>query len=195
MIVLLVFIASFAGFAQVSEKYNSKYAGFYRAEELFEKKKYSAAQEEYETFMEGIVDINDPFYVKARYYYALSALYLYHPDSEKLLLAFITEYPETVHRDIIYFELAKHYYERKRFEEVIAWFKKIDEFDLKEDLKPEYYFKLGYALFSENQLKDARNSFHEILEIESSYQNPALYYYSHISYLKKKLSGCLRRFY
>ncbi len=194
-IVVLCFLAgAFSVKAQVSEKYNSKYAGFYRAEELFEKKKYSAAQEEYETFMEGITDINDPFYVKARYYYAISALYLYHPDSEKLLLNFITEYPETVYRDNIYFELGKHYYQRKRFDETIAWFNKIDEFDLKEELKPEYYFKLGYSYFSEDELKKARNAFHEILEVESSYQNPALYYYSHISYLEKNYQVALEGF-
>ena len=190
----LLLLFTLTGFSQVSEKYNSKYEGFYRAEELYAKQKYSAAQEEYQMFMRSISDINDPFYVKARYYYALSALNLYHPDSEKLLLAFITDYPETVYRDRIYFELGKHYYTRKRFEETIAWFGKIDRFDLDEEFKAEYYFKLGYAYFIEDDLKAARNSFYEILNEESSYQNPALYYYSHISYLEKNYQVALEGF-
>jgi len=194
IIVLLLLLIAVSGNAQFSEKYNSKYAGFYRAEELYDKQKYSAAQEEYKTFMTQIADINDPFYVKAKYYHAICALNLFHPDSEKLLLTFIEDYPETVHRDKIYFELGKHYYTRKRFEETIAWFGKIDEFDLEEEYKPEYYFKLGYAYFSEDELKLGRNAFHEILNIESSYQNPALYYYSHISYLEKNYQVALNGF-
>ena len=31
-------------FAQTSEKYNSEYAGFYRAEELYEKAQFAAAR-------------------------------------------------------------------------------------------------------------------------------------------------------
>ena len=194
IVLLLSLLFCTIGQSQTSEKYNSKYAGFYRAEELYDKQKYSAAQEEYEMFMETITDINDPFYVKARYYHALSALNLYHPDSEKLLLTFISDYPETVHRDRIYFELGKHYYTRKRYEETIAWFNKIDRFDIEEDLKPEYYFKLGYAYFAEDDLKASRNAFHEILTVESSYQNPALYYYSHIAYLEKNYQVALEGF-
>ena len=194
-IILIVFLLSAqCSIGQVSDKHHSKYAQFFRAEALFEKEKYSAAQAEYSAFMETIPDLNDPFYVKAKYYHALSALNLYHPTAEKLLLDFIEAYPETVYKINIYLELGKHYYQRRRYEETIAWFSKIDPLDLKEYEMPEYYFKMGYAYFTENELKLARNNFYEILKIESSYQSPALYYYSHISYLEKNYQAALEGF-
>lgn len=193
LLIVVMFTAQLV-VGQVSEKHHSKYAQFYRAEDLFEKEKFSAAQAEYASFMEVITDENNPFYVKAKYYHALSALNLYHPTAEKLLLNFIQAYPETVYKVDIYLELGKHYYERKRYDDAILWFTKIDALDLRDFEKPEYYFKLGYAFFTEKKLKPARNSFYEILNMESSYQNPALYYYSHISYLEKNYQAALEGF-
>lgn len=193
--ILIVFLCSSQSLiGQVSDKHHSKYTQFYKAEALFEKDKFSAAQAEYAAFMETVTDLNDPFYVKAKYYHALSALNLYHPTAEKLLLDFIQAYPETVYRNNIYLELGKHYYQRKRYEETIEWFTKIDPLDLREFEMPEYYFKLGYAYFTEKKLKTARNNFYEILNIESSYKSPALYYYSHISYLEKNYQVALEGF-
>ncbi|MFK8038526.1 MAG: tetratricopeptide repeat protein [Crocinitomicaceae bacterium] len=195
LVILIVFLYSSQSLiGQVSDKHHSKYAQFYRAEALFEKDKFSAAQAEYSAFMEVVTDINDPFFIKAKYYHALSALNLYHPTAEKLLLAFIQAYPETVYRNNIYLELGKHYYQRERYDETIQWFAKIDPLDLREFEMPEYYFKLGYAYFTEKNLKTARNSFYEILNIESSYKSPALYYYSHISYLEKNYQVALEGF-
>lgn len=194
IILSLLLIIQFVNFGQISEKYDPVYAKFYSAEELYEKHKFSASQEMYESFMEDVSDVNNPFYIKAKYYHALCALNLYHPDSEKLLLEYIDLYPETVYRDRIFLELGSHYYQRKRYKETIRWYNKIEIYDLDEDLKPEYYFKLGYAYYSNEELKLARNAFHEILNIESSYKNPALYYYSHISYLEKNYQVALNGF-
>ena len=47
---LLLLVQSMLVAAQVSEKYNSEYARFYTAEDLFEKQKYSAAEKEFNTF-------------------------------------------------------------------------------------------------------------------------------------------------
>jgi len=195
IIISLVFL--FFGqevFSQVTEKHHSKYAQFYKAEALYEKEKYSAAQAEYEAFMQTIEDVNDPFYVKSRYYYALCALSLYHPNSEKLLLTFISDYPETVYKNNIYLELGRHYYQRKRYKETIEWFTKIETLDISEDLRPEYNFKLGYSYFTEDKLKEARNLFYDIINIESAYQSPALYYYAHIAYVEKNYQVALESF-
>jgi len=98
------------GYTQTSDKYESKYVRFYRAEDLYEKVKYSAAHEEFNAFMEELQDANDPLYVKSKYYMALSALHLYHADAERLLLGFLKEYPESIHRQTVYLELGNYYY-------------------------------------------------------------------------------------
>ena len=192
--VIFFLFLSVVGFSQSTEKYKSEYARFYTGEELYEKSKYGAAQEEFNLFMEELGEVNDPLYVKASYYSAVSALKLYHADAEKLLLNFLKEYPESIYKQSVYLELGRYYYQRKKYEETIEWLSQIEVYDLSEEEKQEYYFKLGYAHFREEQLKPARDAFYEIINVESQYQSPALYYYSHIAYTEKSYQTALEGF-
>lgn len=178
----IILFLSFQMSAQTSEKYNSDYENFYRAEELFEKEQYGAARKEFRTFMDGYEHPNDPMYIKAMYYEAISALNLYNNDAEKLLLAFLKNYPESVYRKDIYFRLGKHFYYRKKWDDALEWFNKLSVQDIPEEDRDEFYFKLGYANFKEGNLGAARNAFVEIKDGDSQYAAPALYYYSHIAY-------------
>ena len=72
--VIILLLLSTAGFSQSSEKYKSDYARFYKAEDLYKKMKYSAAEEEFKLFMAEQDDPNDPLYSSAMYYSALSAI-------------------------------------------------------------------------------------------------------------------------
>jgi tetratricopeptide (TPR) repeat protein len=191
---LLFIVQSILVSAQVSDKYSSDYSRFYRAEDLFEKQKYSASQKEFEIFLLEQENSDHPYYVKAKYYHALNALFLFHPDAEILLLDFLRDFPQTIYREEIYFELGKHYYRKRRFKDAITWFSKMEKYDLSEEEKAEFYFKLGYANFREDNLKEARNSFHEVINTDSKYQAPALYYYSHIAYTEKNYQTALEGF-
>ena len=192
--VLFLFFVSVLSFGQSSEKYKSEYARFYKAEDLYEKAKFSAAQEEFDLFTEEFGDANDPLYIKARYYGALSALHLFNADAEKRLLNFLKEYPETVYKQQVFLELGRYYYRKKKYKETIEWLEEIDVYDLSEEEKQEYYFKLGYAHFRQKNLKAARDAFYEIVNVESQYQSPALYYYSHIAYTEKSYQTALEGF-
>ena len=192
--ILFLLFLNLAAFAQQSERYTGDYARYHAAEDLFEKQKYSAAQQEFKLFMDEIADANDPFFIKAKYYHALSALYLYHADAEKLLLGFLAEYPESIHRMEIYFELGKFYYRKKDYKMTIVWLTQMDTYNLKDEQRGEYYFKLGYSYFSLDQLKEARNAFYEIIKADTEYQGPALYYYSHIAYTEKSYQTALEGF-
>lgn len=193
-LILMLFVG-FSASAQLTDKYNSEYANFYRAEDLFEKGKYSAAQEEYKVFTREFSESNHPFFIKAKYYTALCALYLYHADAELQLLNFLKDYPESIYRQEVYFELGRYYFRKKKYEDCVDWFSKVDINDLDEDLHPEYYFKLGYALFKEDQPKAARDAFYEVVKVEDSqYRNPALYYYSHINFTEGNYEVALNGF-
>lgn len=194
LLISISLFVSFAVHAQRSERYDGIYARYHRAEDLFEKQKYSAAQQEFNDFMIALKDVNDPFYIKAKYYHALSALYLYHADAEKLLLNFLNEYPESIYRMDIYLELGKHFYRKRDYKKTIEWFSKIDPYNLKEDQKGDFYFRLGYAHFQLGNLKEARNAFYEIIDADTEYQAPALYYYSHIAYTEKSYQTALEGF-
>lgn len=187
-------LLSFQLSAQTSEKYNSDYENFYRAEDLYMKEQYGAARKEFRIFMDGFPELNDPFYVKASYYEAVSALHLYNNDAETLLLDFLKNYPESIYRTDIYFRLGKHYYYRKNYDDALIWFDKLSIQDIDEEDRDEFYFKLGYANFKEDNFDAARGAFVEIKDGTSQYAAPALYYYSHIAYDRKQYQIALEGF-
>ncbi len=190
----IVLLLSFQVSAQTSEKYNSDYENFYRAEDLFDKAQYGAARMEFRTFMDGYPHPNDPMYIKASYYEALSALNLYNNDAEKLLMDFLKDYPESVYRTDIYFRLGKHFYYRKKYDDALVWLNKLSIQDIEVEDQDEFYFKLGYANFQEENFDAARNAFIEIKDGASQYAAPALYYYSHIAYNNEQYQLALEGF-
>jgi tetratricopeptide (TPR) repeat protein len=169
-------------FGQSSEKYTSKYAPFYVAEELFNKEQFGAARYEFRKFIDSYGKANDPLQIKALYYEGLSALELFNNDGVDLLEEFNRNYPESIYRKVIYFKLGKYFYQKKDFKEAIVWFSKLRNHDVETDEVDEFYFKVGYAHFQLENYPEANSAFYEIKEGESQYAAPALYYYSHISY-------------
>lgn len=196
LLVILFLILGSHVFAQTSEKYNSDYANFYRAEELYQKQQYSAARKEFRNFIDGFSNPTDPMYIKALYYEGVSALELYNNDAVDLLIRFNQNYPESIYKHDIQFRLGKYYYQKKDYEEALVWFNKLSVNDLEDEFREEFYFKLGYANFQEKRFEEARSAFYEIKDDSTMYSNPALYYYSHIEYnagnYQTALDGFLR---
>jgi tetratricopeptide (TPR) repeat protein len=192
---LIIMIALYtSAFGQTTEKYNSEYAEFYRAEELFEKEQYGAARRTFRAFIDELNKPNDPMQVKARYYEAISALELYNNDALGLLEDFNYDYPESIYKKEIYFRLGKFYYYKKDYKNAIVWFNKLSVQDLEAEDHEEFYFKLGYSFFKEGNQDAARDAFYEVKDGVSEYANPALYYYSHIAYEKEQYQMALDGF-
>jgi tetratricopeptide (TPR) repeat protein len=194
---LLSFLFLFIGFmctAQSSEKYNSEYARFYVAEELFEKAQYGAARQEFHLFIEEFNKPTDPLYQKALYYEGLSALELFNNDGVVLLEAFNQAYPESIYKHELYFKLANYYYQKKDFTRALSYYEQLTAMDVEEEVRDEFYFKSGYANFKEAKFVAARNAFHEVIKDSTHYAYPALYYYSHIAYQDKSYQTALEGF-
>ena len=188
---ILLVLCSNGVYSQSSDKYNSQYENFYRAEELYTKEQYSAARKEFRIFINGFDNTNDPMYVKANYYEAVSALELYNNDAIDLLQAFNRNYPESIYKKDIYYRLGKFYYQKKAFDDALVWFNKLSIQDIEPEDRDEFYFKMGYANFNEKKFDEARNAFYEIKDGESQYASSALYYYSHIAYQNKNYQPAL----
>ena len=182
IILFLALMYSVLSYGQSSEKYNSEYENFFRAEELYEKAQYAAARREFRNFIDEFDHPNDPMYIKASYYEAISALELYNNDAVTLLLAFNKNYPESIYLPNIYFKLGKYYYYKKKYKDALAWFSKLTKQDVDEDNQDEYFFKIGYANFKLKNFVEARGAFYEIKDGSSQYASPALYYFSYIAY-------------
>lgn len=181
-------------FSQTSEKYNSEYENFYRGEELFVKEQFAAARIEFRNFVNGFNKPNDPMYVKALYYEGISALELFNNDAIPLLEDFNRNYPESIFKHVIYFRLGKYFYQKKDYKEALVWFNKLRVQDVESEDQEEFYFKIGYANFQEENFVAARSAFHEVKDGVSQYASPALYYYSHIAYMDKSYQTALDGF-
>ena len=190
-LVIILLCVSAQVFGQTSEKYNSEYATFYRAEELFSKKQYGAARYEFRVFINQCTKKEDPLFQKALYYEGLSALELYNNDAVELLKSFNQNYPESVFKNAVFFRLGQFYYQKKDYTEALVWLNQLKAHDLEEEDVQEYYFKLGYANFQELKFDEAKKAFFEIKDGESQYSAPALYYYSHIAYQNKSYQVAL----
>ncbi len=181
LVVLFLSISSIS-ISQSSEKYNSDYANFFRAEELYQKKQYGAARKEFRNFLNSFPQTTDPMYIKALYYEGVSALELFNNDAVALLESFNRNYPESIYKKDVYFRLGKYYYQKKDYEEALVWFNKLSASDVESEYLDEYYFKLGYANFQEGNMELSRNAFYEVKDGVSQYSSPSLYYFSHIEY-------------
>ena len=194
--VLFLFIVqiNFFVFTQTSERYNTVYEKYYRAEKLFQKQQFGAARSEYREFVNNFTDYNNPIYVKALYYEGLSALALYNNDAITLLQDFNLRYPENIYKKEIWFKIGQHYYSKKKHKEALIWFNKLDPQDFNEREKEEFLFKRGYSLFKEGNLGLARSCFYDVKDGSTQYAEPSLYYYSHIAYQNKKYQHALNGF-
>jgi tetratricopeptide (TPR) repeat protein len=193
LVIIFVFIGAQL-LAQSSQKYNSEYANFYRAEELFQKEQYGAARNEFTAYMNQFGRKNDAMYQKALYYEGLSALELFHNDAVKLLQDFNQNYPESIYKAAIFFRLGQYFCQKKDYKEALIWLNQLRADEVEADNRQEYYFKLGYANFQEERFVEARSAFHEIKDGNSQYTGPALYYYSHIAYQDKSYQTALDGF-
>jgi tetratricopeptide (TPR) repeat protein len=180
--------------AQVSDKYYHDDAIFYRGEDLFLKTQYSAAREVFHEYVQKSKAPNAPLHIKARYYEAIAALSLFNNDAIPLLMQFLSDYPETIYRNNIYQKIGDYFYQKKDYRNVIVWFKKLEKEDIPATERPEFYFKLGYSYYEENDLKAARNAFYEVKDTPTEYAVPATYYFAHICYQEKNYQTALENF-
>ena len=126
-ILFTAFIASLTNdlTGQTTTKYDNPYSVYYHAEELFEKAQFSAAREEFNTFILSGVKESDPFLSKAYYYKGLSALELFHDDAIALLEAYNVRYPEKVNRNVISFKIGNYFFQKEDFENAVVWFEQV----------------------------------------------------------------------
>lgn len=180
--------------AQKSLVYTHTDKEFILGMELFEKQKYAAAQQCFNRVIEQQNNARSLVKSDAQYYAALCAIELFNDDAEYLVLRFINENKESRLIQSAYFQMGRYCYNRKKFNDAIDWFAKVDKAGLSPDEFSEYCFESGYAYFMRNDNEKARFYFSEIKDIDTKYTSPALYYYSHIAYAQKNYETALSGF-
>ncbi|MEE4198260.1 MAG: tetratricopeptide repeat protein [Bacteroidales bacterium] len=182
------------GYAQETMQFKDPDQAYKAGLELFEKEKYGVAQKHFRNAIELYGDRQPEFKANARYYEALCAMELFNEDAEYLISTFIAEYPENSKVNMARFHMGRFQYRQKKYRQAIDWFHRIDKRQLDQEELSEYYFKLGYSYFMKGDYDEAGSAFYEIIEVNTKYTAPALYYYSHIAYEDKNYETALQGF-
>jgi len=180
--------------AQKSANYTEEYATFRKAQDLYDKEVYSAAQEKFIEVINGIDNKQDEVRINSEYFSAVCALELFHKNAEHLLNRFAFDHPDHPKGKKINFQLGRYYYRSRDYKKSILYLDKVDQFDLTADEKIELHFKLGYSHFYKKDLEKAKVEFYQVIQTENEFYVPAQYYYSHIAYTEGNYQTALEGF-
>ncbi|GAB3866571.1 tetratricopeptide repeat protein [Hymenobacter segetis] len=181
--------APMAAQAQQTQVFASDERHFQEGLELFDRGQYGAAQEAFRQFL-AIEPVHSSQAgpaagdrtADAEYYYAVSGLYLSHPDAEGLILDFAAKHPAHPQAAAAYFELGKFYFDQKNYEAAIRYFTKVAPDNLSNDQRAESDFKLGYSYFEQKDYEKARLLFDRNKQVQSQYKYASSYYAGYLGY-------------
>ncbi len=194
IISVFVLVVGFRSQAQQTAVYSQPDAYYQSALALFNKQQYGPSQKLFQNTINLIKDPYSIMRINAEYYKALCSVELFNDDAELLLLKFIKDHPESMYIKHIYYQLGIFQYRKKGYSRALKSFAKVDVFDLTKEEQIEYYFKRAYAYFKRDSIKLAKKYFFEIINKESKYKAPAVYYYSHIAYTEGNYETALKGF-
>ncbi len=196
IIVLFVLFLSFNIKAQKTAIHDQPHADYRLARELFVKEKYGAAMKQFQnilnqySFDENISEIM----INSKYYKAVCAFELFHPDAEKLLLDYINNHKIHPKQSVAAFYMGNLQYRNRNYEEALEWYDRVDRFDIYENQRNDFRFKNGHSHFMIGNYDIAKRYFFDIKDQSSVYYNPAQYYYGHIAYEEENYETALRSF-
>ncbi len=195
LLAVLSFLISFQSVSgQRSMIYDNDDLSYTRAMDLLNKEKYGAAQKHFQRAIEEYEGFNTLLKANAEYYMALCAVELFNDDAEYLMLKFVNNNPESIHLNDAHFDLGRLYYRQGNYRRSAEWLEATRHEYLKEDVRDEYFFMLGYGYFMRNELERASRAFFVIRDWDSPYAAPATYYYSHIAYTHNNFETALQGF-
>jgi tetratricopeptide (TPR) repeat protein len=157
--------------------------------ELLDREKYSAAQKAFQEYIN--LGKNDLRSVDAQYYIAISALNLANPDAEPMIERFIADYPSHPKALMAYYELGNFYFNQKKYDKSIEYFKKITSQRLNSEQQIEVEFKLAYAYFSKQQFAEAGKLFNTLKRTQHKYTYASSYYAGYIEFRDGKYDEAL----
>jgi tetratricopeptide (TPR) repeat protein len=182
--------------AQQTKIYQEPQALYNSAMDLFQQKKYGAAQEKFKEVigqLDAHADNNQLLLINSRYYEALCSKQQGHPDAEKLFTDLVDEYGENAVTRLSYFHLGDIYFDQKKYDKALSWYKKVDIYDLSEEEKSEYEFQAGFCYFYKKQFDKAESLFDDVKK-QGKYFYPANYYSGYISYKQGAYADALQSF-
>jgi tetratricopeptide (TPR) repeat protein len=180
--------------AQQTRAYHFPEHEYKLANELYAKEQYGSAKNMFSKVYEGIEDKYDLRKQTSLYYMAVCAVLLYHEDAEKLILFFMSEYPEYAHISRLWYYLGNYYFENRQYKYALEAYEQTDKRAITVDEYNICKFKKGYAYFMQENYNAAKPLLKDASIADNQYRNKALFYYSHILYTEQSYTTALTGF-
>ena len=165
--------------AQQTQVFTNEERYLHEGLELFDREKYGAAQQAFAQYISLIGD--DTRTIDAQYYYALSGLYLFHPDAEKLILNFAARNPSHPKAGLAFYQLGLFYFDKKNYVKAIEFFEKVPKDNLDTEQLHEAEFKQAYSYFTEKKFDKAKPLFDRNKGGSRKYAYASSYYAGYIA--------------
>ncbi|WP_092670258.1 tetratricopeptide repeat protein [Hymenobacter arizonensis] len=188
--------APMAAHAQQTQVFAADERFFQEGLELFDRGQYGAAKQAFRQYLalepvhtSQASPIPTDRTADAEYYYAVSGLYLLHPDAEGLILAFAEQHPAHPRSAVAYFELGKFYFDQKNYEASIRYLQKVAPDNLSNEQRAESDFKLAYSYFEQKDYEKARLLFDRSKQVPSQFKYSSSYYAGYLAYRAGDFAG------
>ncbi|RPG60469.1 MAG: hypothetical protein CBD51_000980, partial [Flavobacteriales bacterium TMED191] len=152
-----------------------------KAIDCFFNEDYICAREYFDNFLNKRPSELSSLDEHASYYHFMSALKLYHPDTEFLFNNFLTSYELSNKKINAIFFMSQYFFEKKKYLKVVDLLSDVNLYKLERDKKSHAFFYLGYSAFSINKFELSKNCFFELINsFENPYKDDAVFYNSQL---------------
>lgn len=192
--IALFILASNSVSAQKNINQYEPEATFERGMMLFENKHYASALECFEYYIATADDQNEQNVIMAKYYEAVSSLFLGNSSAESKIVAFVNENPTSLMADHANFLYANSLFKEKKYRNAVKVYKNINKESLGNDERYECSFKEAYCYYQTNEVSKAMPIFRDLANSNNIFRDDARYYFAHILYINNKQDEALKYF-
>ncbi len=197
--ILLLAMTSVGMFAQQTTIFTEPHEQYKKALDFFEVQNYSLSQELLDDFVKNLKNNHGEKWEllkeNAQYQAAICAHKLEQPGSIMRFKQIIIDYPGN--RQLASkcnFQIARGYYEKKKYKEAISYFEEVDPYYLPQESINDYYFQKAYSYFIFKKFDEAQQLFTELTRVKNRYQDAANYYIGFIDFQEEKYDQALSSF-
>ncbi len=187
----ILLLASAFGLAQETAVFTHDESPYQQAFNLYRNKQYQAAQ----TLFERVLATSEDEQTRANsaYYIANAAVRLNQLGADRLMEAFVADYPTSPRRNTAFMDVGDYYFENGRYPYALKWYSKADPGSLSRSERERFDFRKGYSLFNTDK-PDQAEPYFQRLSTSAEYGPQAKYYLGYIAYQQDDYQEANERF-
>lgn len=195
LIVLCALCNTHYATAQESRAENNPNYNFQQGRLLFDQNQYAVSSQYFTKYLEQQKD-NEicELCQEAEYYIAINAYKLRDKQTINILNEYLEKYPYTPMRSYINYLIGHAYYDRAKFDDVIKYYKQVNDLHLSDEDAEEYIFTKGYTYLTQKEYKEASRCFYSISGFNKKYKDEAEYYYAYCEFSQQNYTDALETF-